>query len=298
MAMSNLTVTERSGVLVVDSRLIAPSLGIQHKNFLATVEKYNSKMASHPDLGAVAFETREFKTKQGNTSTETWAWLTEPQATFTMTLSRNTEQVVNCKLALSIAFDKAKRVIQEVIPAQSQEIERMRLELQLLHVKQHYLDTSYAIQVSTSPATLNWLRGEAPSPTEVEYRERFIDSRNGKELGSTEGRSLTQLISDAGLNPKSARDRNRVKKILKGCGMDYDKMQCWSTASYLRKYPVLGDEVYDQALKAVLGEVTAGNSQPNLFVHHMQQAALNSKTSTPSSSNKEISHANNSSKIL
>jgi len=163
---------------------------------------------------------------------------------------------------------------------QAQDVERMRLELQLLQVKQHYLDTSYAIQLSTSPVTLDWLRGEAPSPTKVEYRERFIDSRNGKELGSTEGRSLTQLIADAGLNPKSTRDRNRVKKILKSCGMDYDKMQRWSTTSYLRKYPVLSDEVYDQALKAVLGEVTAGDSQPNLFVHQLQQAALNSRKST------------------
>ncbi len=40
-----------------------------------------------------------------------------------MTLSRNTERVVNCKLALSIAFDKAKRVIKEVIPAQAEEME-------------------------------------------------------------------------------------------------------------------------------------------------------------------------------
>ena len=286
--MSNLTITERSGVLVVDSRLIAPGLGIQHKNFLATVEKYNHKMASHPEMGAVAFETREFKTKQGNISTETWAWLTEPQAMFTMTLSRNTEQVVNCKLALSIAFDKAKRVIQEVIPAHSVEIERMKLELQLLQVKQHYLDTSYAIQLSTSPATLNWLRGEAPSPGKVEYRERFIDSRNGKEVGSVSGRSLTQLIADAGLNPKSTRDRNRVKKILKCCGMDYDQMQQWSTASYLRKYPVLEDELYDQALNAVLGEFAAGDSQPNLFVHQMQQAALSGRKSTKAFQGEEL----------
>ena len=50
--------------------------------------------------------------------------------------------------------------------------------------------------------------------------------------------------------------------------------QRWSTASYLRKYPVLEDEVYDQALKAVLGEFAAGDSQPNLFVHQMQQASL------------------------
>ena len=162
---------------------------------------------------------------------------------------------------------------------QAQEMERMKLELQLLQVKQRYLDVSYAIQLSTSPAILGWLRGETPEPKELIYIDRFLDA-TCREVGSTSGRSLTQLIAAAGLNPKSAKDRNRVKKILKCCGFDYDKMQRWSTASYLRKYPVLEDEVYDQALKAVLGEFAAGDSQPNLFVHQMQQAALNPRNTT------------------
>lgn len=52
---------------------------------------------------------------------------------------------------------------------QAQEIERMKLELQLLQVKQRYLDVSYAIQLSTSPAMLGWLRGETPPPKELIY---------------------------------------------------------------------------------------------------------------------------------
>ena len=128
--MSLLTVSDRGdGVIVVDSRLIAAQLGIQHKNFLGTIEKYNHKMASNPEMGPAAFQTRLVKRLQGGTYEERWAWLTELQATFIMTLSRNTEQVVNCKLALAIAFDKAKQVIKDIIPAQSQEIERLRLEL-------------------------------------------------------------------------------------------------------------------------------------------------------------------------
>jgi len=272
--MSNLSVTERDDVLVVDSRLVAEQLDIEHESFIRNLKKHKTCIESR--FGVIRFEIGKPLTGSKGGRPQDYALLTEPQATVLMTLCKNTERVVECKLELVDAFEKAKQVIKQVIPAQSQEIERMKLELQLLQVKQHYLDTSYAIQLSTSPATLNWLRGEAPSPTEVEYRERFIDSRNGKELGSTEGRSLTQLITNAGLNPKSARDRSRVKKILKGCGFDYDKMQCWSKASYLREYPVLEDEVYDQALKAVLGEVITGESAQNLFVHQMQQAALNS----------------------
>lgn len=272
--MSILTVSDRGdGILTVDSRLVTAELGIQHKNFLVTIEKYNPKMASNPELGSVAFETREFQTKQGNVSIERWAWLTERQATFIMTLSRNTEQVINCKAALSIAFDKAKQVLKEVIPTQAQEIERMKLELELIRAKQHYQDASYAIQLSTSAAVLQWLRGETPPPKEPVYRDRFLDA-TGHEVGSSSGRSLTQLIADAGLNPKSTKDRQTIKRILKCHGFDYDRRQGWSSASYLREYPVLEDDAYSLALKAVLGEVLAAEQAPNLFIHSLQQKAI------------------------
>jgi Rha family phage regulatory protein len=127
--MSDLTVKEHNDKLVVDSRLIAESLGIKHKNFLATIEKYQTQIES--SFGAIAFETREFKTKQGNRSNERYAYLTEEQATFLMTLSRNTEKVVRCKLELVKAFIKAKKLIKEVIPAQNQEIEKLKLQLQV-----------------------------------------------------------------------------------------------------------------------------------------------------------------------
>ena len=52
--MSNLTIYERDSVLVVDSRLIADSLSIKHKNFLATIEKYQIKIES--SFGAVRVE--------------------------------------------------------------------------------------------------------------------------------------------------------------------------------------------------------------------------------------------------
>ena len=155
----------------------------------------------------------------------------------------------------------------------------MKLELELIRAKQHLQDTGYAIQLSTSPAMLQWLRGEAPPPKEFVYLDRFIDSRSGKEVGSAQGRSLTQLITDAGLNPKSKRDKDRVKSALKRWGFDYDRMENWDKASYLREYPVLSDSVYDQALKAVLGEVMDGDSEQNLFVHQMQQTALNPHSS-------------------
>lgn len=155
-------------------------------------------------------------------------------------------------------FLECERIAKEAakdIPAQNSETELKKLELELIRTKQHYQDTGHAIALSTSPAMLQWLRGETPPPPKVEYRERFVDPATGREIGSTSGRSLTQLVADAGLNPNSAKDRQQVKKILKSCGFDYDKMQRWVSASYLREYPVLEEEVYQQALKAVLAGV-------------------------------------------
>jgi anti-repressor protein len=140
--MTNLSVIEQNGILVVDSRLITERLAIKHKNFLATIEKYLRQIES--SFGAVAFQTREFKTRQGNISVERFAFLTEDQATFLMTLSRNTEQVVECKLALVQAFSKAKQVIKTVVPAQTQEIERLKLELDLAKTQERLLATTNA----------------------------------------------------------------------------------------------------------------------------------------------------------
>ena len=270
--MSNLTVTERNSVLVIDSRLIAQDLGITHKSLLETLDNYLHRIEAA--FGVVRFETEKpLKGSKGGRP-ERVAYLTEDQSTLLMSFSRNTPRVVDCKVALVQAFSQAKQLIKQAIPAQNVEIERMKLDLALIQAKQRYQDTGYAIQLSTSPAMLQWLRGEAPPPKEIEVRDRFVDPATGQEVGSSSGRSLTQLIADAGLNPKSKRDRQLIKKILKSNGYDYDRWQRWVSASYLREYPVLEEELYQQALKAVLAELVEAEQQPNLFVHSLQQASL------------------------
>ena len=101
-----LSVVEYSGVLVVDSRLIAEDLGIQHKNFLATLDKYIREIEE--DWGQVAFETETVTNSVGASNSVKYALLTEPQATLLMTYSRNTERVRQCKRHLVKAFEKAK----------------------------------------------------------------------------------------------------------------------------------------------------------------------------------------------
>jgi len=213
--MSLLTVSDRGdGLIVVDSKLIAAQLGIQHKNFLATIEKYNLKMASNPEMGAVAFETREFQTKQGNVSLERWAWLTELQATFIMTLSRNTEQVVNCKLALAVAFEKAKQIIKEIIPAQSQEIERLKLELEVAQAQtaaaqsqERLMQVSSAIVTMHSAGMLGLILGKPEAIVEqppIVVEKTVLVNQTGRPVKTYQGLSKTKLAQRYGM--KKAQD--------------------------------------------------------------------------------------------
>lgn len=75
----DIVVQVHRNILVVDSRLIAQDLGIKHKNFLETLNKYLSEIEE--DWGRVAFETRVVKLPQGGSYKETWALLSEEQAT-------------------------------------------------------------------------------------------------------------------------------------------------------------------------------------------------------------------------
>ena len=92
----------------VDSRLIADALGIQHKNFLINIKKYLPKIEEQ--FGGVLFQTLPLETK-GGVQNISIAFLNEDQAFATMTLSRNTEKVVDVKLRLVKSFSKAKEAL-------------------------------------------------------------------------------------------------------------------------------------------------------------------------------------------
>lgn len=96
------------GVLVVDSRLIAEQLGIEHESFIKTIRKYQTQ--TEQAFGILRFEIGEIK---GRGQPETFVWLNEEQATFLMTLSRNTPEVVECKKELVRKFSEAKRLLRQ-----------------------------------------------------------------------------------------------------------------------------------------------------------------------------------------
>jgi phage regulator Rha-like protein len=99
-----------AGELVVDSRLVAEELGVQHKNLLETIKRHQVQLEQA--LGAVNFKCREFTTQQGNRSVERFALLDEGQAAFILTCSRNTPRVVRAKLFISKEFLKARQLLQ------------------------------------------------------------------------------------------------------------------------------------------------------------------------------------------
>lgn len=104
--MSLLVVFENNGELVVDSRLVAQELGIEHESFVRTIGNYESLIEK--EFGILRFEIGEIR---GRGQPEKYYLLTEDQATFLMTLSRNTPEVVCCKLNLVKAFSKAKELL-------------------------------------------------------------------------------------------------------------------------------------------------------------------------------------------
>jgi phage regulator Rha-like protein len=106
--MSDLFAFENDGELVVDSRLIAPRLGIEHDNFMQTINTYQTHIEKA--FGIILFQTGK---SEGPGRPQKYAFLTENQSSFLMTLSRNTPEVVQCKTDLVLAFSKARELLRE-----------------------------------------------------------------------------------------------------------------------------------------------------------------------------------------
>lgn len=68
---------------VVDSRLIALELGIQHKNLVETIRKYQDRLEKR---GVLTFETEKPTKSSSGGRPETFCWLNERQCIFLTTL--------------------------------------------------------------------------------------------------------------------------------------------------------------------------------------------------------------------
>ncbi|HEY9598313.1 MAG TPA: Rha family transcriptional regulator [Cyanophyceae cyanobacterium] len=104
--MSQIEAFSEEGVLVVDSRLICVRLDIEHITLMETIDKYQTQIEQA--FGIIRFKTEK---KKGRGRPQRYALLNEEQATFVMTLSRNTETVIQCKIELVQAFSIAKQLL-------------------------------------------------------------------------------------------------------------------------------------------------------------------------------------------
>lgn len=127
-SLAKIDVIEKDDVLVVDSRLIADELGIEHRALMQTIKKY---LVEIQEFGHLTFENATVVNAVGAKNTAIFCYLNEDQATYVMTLSKNTDKVRQCKRSLVKAFRDAKSVIKTVIPQQSARIQELELELAL-----------------------------------------------------------------------------------------------------------------------------------------------------------------------
>lgn len=104
--MTEITVSTFAGELRADSRSFAPKLDVRHRQLMDNIYKYQDKFEV---LGLLPFET-EAVDGDGyrGVKYEKYVLLNEDQAYFLLTLSRNSDAVVNAKLALVKAFRKAR----------------------------------------------------------------------------------------------------------------------------------------------------------------------------------------------
>lgn len=99
----------KSNDIFTDSLVIATGTGNQHKNVKELISKYELQLK---ELGRVTFKTLPFDTN-GGMQDMTYYELNEPQATFLMTLLRNSKEVVNFKLEITKEFYRMRRFILE-----------------------------------------------------------------------------------------------------------------------------------------------------------------------------------------
>ena len=101
----NIALTTCKGEPRVDSRLLAEQLGNQHKNSIDLIERYSAKFKR---FGVLPFQTEKPAAGSAGGRPERYALLNEDQCYFLLSLSRNTEIVVDLKADLIAACREAR----------------------------------------------------------------------------------------------------------------------------------------------------------------------------------------------
>lgn len=96
-----------NNVVLIDSRVIAEALGIQHESLVAGINRY--RIDIEKSFGMLRFEIGASNSGQHIK----YAVLTEDQAIYIGTLSRNSEKVVEFKARLVKSFSEARKLLQK-----------------------------------------------------------------------------------------------------------------------------------------------------------------------------------------
>lgn len=127
----DLPLVDRDGTLLVSSKTIAEQLGIEHRSFMRAIEAH--LLDIEESFNQVRFEFHDGTPlpQGGTTPPSKTALLTEDQAIFISTLSRNNPQVVAFKARLVQAFSKARkaaRELKEQVPLSRKQLALMVIE--------------------------------------------------------------------------------------------------------------------------------------------------------------------------
>lgn len=215
--MQNLIqIEEKNGVQMVESRVIALELNIQHKNLVETIRTYQGEIESA--FGRVAFETAPLQTA-GGIQGSTVAYLTEDQAIFIATLSRNSEQVVRFKARLVQAFQSAKRLAQQLTaPMSDEELFAMALQksAKLLEAKDNQ------IKMLAHESEMKDLVIQAQAPL-ADYAKMITETKGASYR-------VTSIAAEVGL---SGTTLNKI--LLKKGIIRYVKKKWCPTTKYLNR---------------------------------------------------------------
>ena len=181
--MSAIVATQVNGVMVVDSRLIAEDIGIAHNALMQNIRNHQSPIEK--DFGLIQFENG---IGTGNRPIR-FCYLTEDQSYFILTLSRNTERVMDAKAALVKAFSRLR---QEQVKPQ-------------LALPQTYLEALEALVASEKEKQALQIEAAVNAP-KVKLANQFIE-RDGltmigdfaKDHGSMGRNQLFALLRDKGV---------------------------------------------------------------------------------------------------
>jgi phage regulator Rha-like protein len=105
----NQLVKVKRNELLIDSRQIARGVGVGHHAVMVLIDKYKDDIEY---FGKLRFSHLKLENPQGGRPEKVYH-LTEPQATFLITLSRNTRQVVEFKKQMTDEFYKMRQSLLE-----------------------------------------------------------------------------------------------------------------------------------------------------------------------------------------